>query len=92
MDYQIWIKNEYDEGFMKQEAGDLEAAKRVILVASKVGREVMLTVEVPFELELKIGEPGDELKKTPSIKSKQPEKLPAEEPSIEAHKDQTKQD
>ncbi|GAJ16150.1 unnamed protein product, partial [marine sediment metagenome] len=48
----------------REDCGDLGAAKRKILDATKEGRAVSLTQELPFELQLKVGEPGAEVKKT----------------------------
>ena len=63
MDYQVWIKNEYDEGYTKVDCGDLAAARREIDVAVRAGGEPILTVEVPYELGIKVGEVGSEVKK-----------------------------
>jgi len=63
MDYQVWTKEEYGELWDRQEVGDLPAAKRAVLEGAKAGKRVTMTVEVPFFLELKVGEPGGETKK-----------------------------
>ena len=70
MDYQVWTKAEFGDQWDRQDCGDIDAAKRTLLEASKAGKEAMLTVEVPFELELKVGEPGAE-PKTPRKTAKQ---------------------
>ena len=92
MDYQVWTKAEYGDQWDREDCGDLGAAKRTILAASKEKKEVILTVEVPFSLELKVGEPGAE-PKTPKRKpAKEPEETPEEEVESEADKDPAEQD
>lgn len=56
MDYQVWTKNEYDEQYTKVDCGDLPAAKREIDIAIRQGGEPILTVKVPYELNIKISE------------------------------------
>ncbi len=63
MDYQVWIKDEYEEKYTKVDCGDLSAAKREIDKAVRVGGEPILTVEVPYELSILTGEAGSEVKK-----------------------------
>jgi len=63
MDYQVWIKEEFDERYTKVDCGDLPAAKREVDKAVRSGREPILTVGVPYELSIKTGEPGSEVKK-----------------------------
>jgi len=62
MDYQVWIKEEFDERYTKVDCGDLAAAKREIDGAVRAGGEPILTVEVPYELSIKTGEAGSEVK------------------------------
>lgn len=64
MDYTIWTKEEFGDSWKRQDAGDKGAAKRLILEEMKSGREPILTVEVPFDLKLEVGDPGAEVKKT----------------------------
>jgi len=64
MDYQVWIKNEYDEGYTKVDCGDLGAAKREIDKAVRLGVEPILTIEIPYELNIKVSEVGSEVKKS----------------------------
>lgn len=87
MDYQVWIKREFGEEWSREDCGDLGAAKRRILDASKQGEKAALTVEVPFSLELKVGEPGGEVKKKPAKKASPGDKTPGEEGKGEADKD-----
>ena len=61
MNYQVWIKNEYDESYEKVDCGDLPAARREIDKAVRAGREPLLTVEVPYELSIKVSEVGSEV-------------------------------
>ncbi len=87
MDYQIWTK-EYEAGpWSREDAGDIEAAKRIILAASKEGKESILTVEVPFSLELKVGEPGGEVKKARTPAKEKTKEKPGEESQDETNKD-----
>lgn len=60
MDYQVWIKDEYEDKYTMARCGDLVAAKRVIDEAVRTGGEPILTVEVPYELSIKVGEAGAE--------------------------------
>jgi len=75
MDYQVWIKEEFDERYTKVDCGDLPAAKREIDKAVRAGREPILTLAIPYELSIKTGEPGSEVKKreTKSSKDTRPE-------------------
>ena len=63
MDYQVWIKDEYTDGYRKVDCGDLAAAKREIDAAVRAGGEPLLTVEVPYKLDIKVSEVGSEVKK-----------------------------
>ena len=64
MDYQVWTKEEFGENYTKVDCGDLSAARREIDKAVRQGREPILTVEVPYELGIKVGEVGSEPKKS----------------------------
>ena len=64
MDYQVWTKAEYGEEWTRVVCGDLVAAKREIDKAVRAGGEPMLTVEVPYELNIKVSEVGSEVKKS----------------------------
>lgn len=55
MEYQVWTKDEYT-GWDKKDCGDLAAAQREILEAMKQGKEPLLTVEVPYNFNIKIME------------------------------------
>uniref|UniRef100_A0A6M3M233 Uncharacterized protein n=1 Tax=viral metagenome TaxID=1070528 RepID=A0A6M3M233_9ZZZZ len=70
MDYQVWIKEEFSENYTKVDCGDLPAAKREIDKAVRTGGEPILTVEVPYELSIKTGEVGSEVKKSATKPSK----------------------
>lgn len=67
MDYQIWIKDEYQELYSKVDCGDLAAVKRELDKAVRAGGEPLLTVEILYELGIKVSEVGEE-KKTPQEK------------------------
>ena len=64
MDYQVWIKDEYGDTWTKVDCGDLPAAKREIDIAYREGKAPLLTIEVPYELSIKIGEASSEVKKS----------------------------
>lgn len=72
MDYQVWIKEEYEPKYTKVDCGDLEAARREIDKAVREGREPILTVEVPYSLAIKVEDVGTEKPKSKIVK-KQPE-------------------
>ncbi len=55
MDYQVWTKDEF-EGWKKVDCVDLPAAQREILKALTSGKEPLLTVEVPYDFNVKIKE------------------------------------
>ena len=60
MDYQVWIKDEFEDKYTKVDCGDLTAAKREIDKAVRVGGEPILTVEVPYSLAIKVEAVGTE--------------------------------
>lgn len=64
MDYQVWTKEEYGDNYTKVDCGDLAAAEREIDAAVRRGEEPILTVEVPYELSIKVSEVGEEVPKT----------------------------
>ena len=72
MDYQIWKKDEFGDTWNREDCGDKEAAMRAILAARQAGKEVVMTIEVPFELKIELGEPGEE-KKPPKVPKKKPD-------------------
>ena len=92
MDYQVWTKDEFGDQWNRDECGDLGAAKRELIAALKTGKEATLTVEVPFSLELKVGEPGAERKLKAKEKYRAGVKQPEEEVESEADQDPTEQD
>ena len=92
MDYQVWTKEEYGDNWKREDCGDLAAAKRTILANEKTGKEITLTVEVPFSTELKVGEPGGESKKKRSTKSGESSVIMHEEVKSEADQAETEQD
>ena len=87
MDYQVWVKEEYGNLWGRTDCGDLGAAKRKILDASKEGKEASLTQELPFELQLKVGEPGAEVKKSKAAKTLDPPETTEEVVKDEANPD-----
>ena len=75
MDYQVWTHDEY-EGWKKVDCGDLPAAQREILKALTSGKEPLLTVEVPYDFNVKIKE--DKIGEITESKAK-PDKGPGTE-------------
>ena len=55
MNYQVWTHDEYT-GWIKVECGDLPAVKREVLEALKQGKDPMVTVEVPYDVNIKVME------------------------------------
>lgn len=72
MDYQVWTKNEYGEEWTKVVCGDLTAVRREIDKAVRAGGEPMLTVEVPYELSIKVSEVGSEVKESKTERHRGP--------------------
>jgi len=87
MDYQVWIKDEYGDLWKREDCGDLGAAKRKILEAAKSGLQAALTQELPFELQLKVGEPGAEGKHPKRKEEKKVEQGKEEDTQDEADQD-----
>ena len=54
--YQVWTKEEYVEGWSKVACGDLSAVQREILKAVKEGKDPLMTMEIPFDISIKIKE------------------------------------
>lgn len=54
--YQVWTKEEYAEGWSKVDCGDLQAVQREILKAVKDGKDPLITMEIPFDISIKIKE------------------------------------
>ena len=87
MDYTVWVKEEFGDMWMPHVCGDVAAAKRKVLDASKMGKEVRMTVEVPFEVQLKVGEPGAEVKKPKPKEKEKAAETTQEEVEVETDKD-----
>ena len=56
MEYQVWTKEEYEEGWKKVDCGDLPAAKRELEKALLQGKEPLLTAAIPYEFNIKVEE------------------------------------
>ena len=61
--YQVWTKDEF-EGWKRKDCEDLAAAQAELFAALKRGAEPLLTVEVPFDVNIKIKEVPTEEKKS----------------------------
>ena len=92
MNYTVWIKDEYDDKWAPHECGDVEAVKRVVLQAAKEAKEIRITVEVPFEVGIKVGEPGAEVKKRTRKEEHEASKTTEEVVEDETHPDKPEQD
>lgn len=77
MDYQVWTKEEFGDNYTKVDCGDLAAARKEIDKAVRTGGEPILTVEVPYKLDIKVSEVGAEVPK--KAKSKQEPETKVEE-------------
>lgn len=75
MDYQVWFKEDYADNYRKVECGDLAAVKREIDKAVRAGQQPILTVEVPYELGIKVGEVGAEKPKRKTAKKESETKV-----------------
>ncbi len=89
MDYIIWTKVGFGDQWERKDTGDKGAVKRLILDELTQGREPILTIKVPFDLQLNVGEPGAEVKNTRKAKETPEEKAKREEAELEADKDKT---
>ena len=56
MDYQVWTKDEYTEGWKKVDCGDAPAVQREIEKAVRAGKEPLVTLEVPYDVTIKLKE------------------------------------
>ena len=55
MEYQVWTKDDY-QAWVKKDCADMVAAQTDILTALKQGKEPLLTVSVPWGVEITIKE------------------------------------
>lgn len=92
MQYCIWTQDEYAKTWTLQTAGDKAAVKRMLLEELKQGRQPILTVEVPFSLQLEVGDAAKELKKAERDPEPPPEEPKKEDPENEADQDPPEQD
>lgn len=83
MEYQVWTKEQYQEGYARVDCGDLDAARRELDKAVRAGGDPLLTVAVPYKLDIKVSEVGTELPKPPKPK-KEPEEKKEEAAKSEA--------
>lgn len=91
MNYTVWVKDEYDETWRPKECGDLGAVKRIVLQAAKDKLEARITVEVPFEVQIKVGDPGAEVKRKTKKETTPAEATTETEEQDETDKDQSEQ-
>jgi len=87
MEYQVWKKDEFGDTWTKTDCGDIAAAKREVLSAAKEAKEAVLTVAIPFTVQLKVGEPGAVGKKVQKDEEKDTGETTEEEPESETDKD-----
>lgn len=92
MNYIILTKDEFSDMWRRQDAGDKGAAKRLLLEELTTGRQPILAIEVPFDLQLNVGEPGDETKKTIKTRVLKGDETTEEARQREADKNKTESD
>lgn len=54
--YQVWTKTDYEGSWQRKDCGDLATAQQELFAALKRGAEPLLTVEVPFNVNIEIKE------------------------------------
>lgn len=87
MKYLVMTKDQYIDGWNLKEVDGKGPAIPEVISASKEGKEVRIAVEVPFSLDISIGEPGEQVERQPA---EEPEKtLETEE---EVQRSETGQD
>ena len=91
MDYQVWTKDEYGDIYTKVDCGDLAAARRELDKAVRAGREPILTQELPYELSIKVGEPGPGVSKA-RVEKQKAEKIEKEVTESEADQSEAEPD
>lgn len=64
MNYQVWTKADYEEMWKRVDCVDIAAVKRELDKSVRAGQEPLVTVEVPYELGIKLSEVGSEVKKS----------------------------
>ena len=65
--YQVWTKDEF-EGWKRKDCEDLATVQQEIYFALKRGAEPLLTVEIPFDVNIKIKE--DKISEVPKAQAK----------------------
>ncbi len=83
MDYQVWIKDDF-EGWTRVDCGDKEAAMREIDKGVRGGHDPLLTVEIPYKLNIKLEEDKIGEGRKTRIRQAKPEEPKKEEPKSEA--------
>ena len=64
MNYQVWTKNEYDAGYTKIDCDDVAAVKREVESSVRASQDPLVTIEVPYTMDITIGEIKDEATKS----------------------------
>jgi hypothetical protein len=89
--YIVWTE-EYEGHYIKVECGDKPATERQILEALKQGKTPLLTLEIPYDFNVKMREDkAPDLKKPADKKSPAPKKV-EEETKSETDQDKTEPD
>ena len=91
MDYQVWIKRDYGDDYYKVDCGDLGAVRREVDKAVRAGQEPIVTQEVPYELNIKFGEPGSEKPKR-KVENEKPKETKKEALKVEVTESKAKPD
>lgn len=55
MNFQVWTHDEY-EGWKREDCADIQEVQKAILKALTSGKDPLVTVEVPFDVDIKIKE------------------------------------
>lgn len=55
MNYQVWTKDEF-EGWKREDCADIQEVQKAIFKALTSGKDPLVTVEVPFDVNIKIKE------------------------------------
>jgi len=87
--YIVWT-NDYGDSYKKVECGDKPATERAIFEALKEGKEPILTIQVPYSCNVKMGDLTSAEGLTPKPEKTLPPEHKPEEGKDEADKDKTK--
>jgi len=81
--YRIWIKDEFSDNYTMGTAETDSEVKKSVLEAARVGAEVLLTMDVAFELIVVVGDYHKPILEPTKQRPTQLEKSPKEDKVIE---------